>query len=86
MILLKINEYLEGKLKWLEKQRKDPSTYSYQSGRIDELEDIIEWINNIPSKDKIEEIIRKIEETNSQDSYSFMNFNYQELLKLKELL
>lgn len=86
MLINKLKERLESELSSLKKQIKEPSNYSYLSGRKDEIEIVLEWINDLPSKEKVEEIIKKIEENNCQDYYSYMCFNYKELLKLKELL
>ena len=86
LLMKKLKERLESKLNMLEIETDEPSTYSYIFGRINEIKYILKWINNLPSKDDVNEIIKKIEENNCQNFYSYNNFSYEEYLKLREIL
>ena len=86
LLIKKLKEHLERKLDMLEIQTNEPSTCSYTFGRIKEIKYILKWIDNLSNKDEINDIIRKIEESNSQNCYSYMDFNYEDLLKLREIL
>jgi hypothetical protein len=85
----KLKEFLEFHKKNIETQIKDKesvSKLSYYYGMLHEIDYILNWINDIPSYEIVNKVIKSIEETHSEESnYRYCGFNYQELLKLKQI-
>lgn len=87
MIIDKLIEYLQNNKKYLNHQlNESKAMYSFNYGRIMEIDDVLEWLDNLPKKEILEQLLTRIEENNCIDTYSYQGFNYHELKKLKEIL
>lgn len=87
MIIDKLKEDLLRKKRYVDGQlNESKAMYSFNYGRLFELNDILEWINELPDEETIEKLLIKIVESNCIDTYSYNSFNYYELKQLKEIL
>lgn len=85
MIVDKLKAYLNVERRVLSATLEEsPETYSYISGRLYQIKDILNWLNDLPSCERIDEMLAKIKETKSESFYSYKGFNYEELLLLKD--
>jgi len=87
MLIEKLKQYLLNSKQSLENElsEESPSTFSYYSGRLNEINNILKWIDNLPTNEDIDRIISKIKGTEYETTYSYNGFNYQELLMLKQM-
>lgn len=88
MLLNKLRVYLERSKKHLQDNLslESPETYSYWAGKIETIDYVLGWLDDLPDIDKLNHIIKFVEDSGSEDTYSYMGFDYQELLQLRKEL
>lgn len=69
----------------LEYKNAESSKISYLAGELNALYIILEWINNLPNEQKLDSIIKSVEDANAQEYYSYLSFSYIELKQLQKL-
>lgn len=81
----KLKEYLLLQKNFLKPELKDKSTYSYTYGKLQMIDEILEWIEELPTEVNIDTVIDKIKGTEYEKDYIYYDYNYEQLIKLSKV-